>query len=97
MDPPPYVDDGSRLPIVEAHVLGGRTDDTEWSNIVDVQHQLELLVVGLVEHGIEGVSCIVDNDVDLSESPTNDIARIRLFGHEKPSGKVGPTDSAKDL
>jgi hypothetical protein len=36
---------------------------------VDLEHELELLVSGLVEHAIEGESGVVDDDVDLSESP----------------------------
>ena len=36
---------------------------------MDLKHELELLVGGLVEHAVEGESGVVDNDVDLSESP----------------------------
>jgi len=43
---------------------------------VDIQHQLELLVGGLVEHAIKGISCVVDNDVDLAKSPVVGDGRI---------------------
>lgn len=66
---PTYVDNGSRLSVLEAHVLGSSANDAERSNVMDIQHQLELLVCCLVSHGIERVSCIVDNDVDLSKGP----------------------------
>jgi len=36
---------------------------------VDFEHELELLVRGLVEHGVEGESGVVDNNVDLAKSP----------------------------
>ena len=36
---------------------------------MDIQHQLELLVSGLVQHSIEGVSGIVDDDIDFAKGP----------------------------
>lgn len=36
---------------------------------MDLKHELELLVSGLVKHAIEGESGVVDNDVNLSEGP----------------------------
>lgn len=71
----PYIDDRAGLAVLDAHVLGSSTDDTEGSSIVNLEHHLELLVSGLVKHGVKRVTGIVDNDVDLAESPTFRIGR----------------------
>lgn len=65
----PYIDDRAGLAVLDAHVLGSSTDDTEGSSVVDLEHQLELLVGGLVKHGVKREAGIVDNDIDLAESP----------------------------
>ena len=64
-----YVDDRARLAILETQVRSSGTEDTEGSNVVNIQHQLELLVCGLVKHAIKGITGIVDDDVDLAKSP----------------------------
>jgi len=64
-----YVDDGTGLAILETHVLGGGADDAEGGSVVDLEHELVLLVGGLVEHAVEGESGVVDNDVNLSKGP----------------------------
>lgn len=46
---------------------GSSTEDSEGGEVVDVEHHLELLVGGLVEHTVKGVSGVVDNDVDLAK------------------------------
>ena len=72
----PYVDNGPRLAILQTHVRSCSTEDAEGCDVVDIQHQLELLVGGLVEHAIKGISCVVDNDVDLAKSPVVGDVRI---------------------
>ena len=64
-----YVDDGAGLAILEAHVLGSSTDDAERSAVMDIEHELELLIGRLVKHCVKSESCVVDNDVDLAEGP----------------------------
>lgn len=46
---------------------GGSAEDSEGSEVVYVEHHLELLVGGLVKHAVKGVSGVVDNDVDLAK------------------------------
>ena len=36
---------------------------------MDLEHELVLLVGGLVKHTVKSESGVVDNDVDLAESP----------------------------
>ena len=50
---------------------------------MDIQHHLELLVGGLVEHTVKGISGVVDNNVDLAKG-------LDGLGYEAlGEGKVG--------
>src|SRR5947209_11251677 len=50
-----------------AEVRGGRAEDSEWRNDVNVQHRLKLLVGRLLNDVVPGVTGIIHEDVETAQ------------------------------
>lgn len=67
------VDDTPVLAVLDSEERGRLADQPERRRVVYGQHGVPLLVPHLVNHPVPGVSCIVDDDVDL---PATKLGRL---------------------